>query len=285
MRIPPLPRAHGLRLSVPVLSWSCKAVAVYACVCLAVFLGQRWLLYPRYLVPDWQGWSWPLIERVTVETADGERLKGFWKQPAPEAGVVITFHGNGSLPEPNAERFASAPWATRGWGVLAVAYRGYPGSTGSPDEAGLLADGEAAYAYAQRRVPGVPVLFHGHSLGTGVAVAMAARHPSKGLYLEAAYPSLEAVAHSVYPFLPTFLLLDTMHSDRRIPGVRSPALLVHGHEDTVIPPAFGRALAAAAGTGAAFVEITADHMSVFGLEDVRAEALFRDAPVVGPSLP
>ena len=38
-----------------------------------------------------------------------------------------------------------------GYGVLAVSYRGYGGSTGSPTQSGLMQDGKAAYREARAR--------------------------------------------------------------------------------------------------------------------------------------
>ena len=42
-------------------------------------------------------------------------------------------------------------FTARGYGFLAVSYRGYGGSTGSPTENGLMQDGEAAYWEARTR--------------------------------------------------------------------------------------------------------------------------------------
>lgn len=248
-----------------------------------LFAYQRWVVFPTYMVPMADDWTWPGVKRVAVRTADGETLRGYWRPPAPGAGVVVTFHGNGSMPEPHAARFASGPWLRNGWGVLAVAFRGYPGSTGSPSEEGILADGEAATAFVRSEAPGAAVLFHGHSLGTGVAVAQAARHPSKGLYLEAAYSSLSAVARYRAPYMPTFLLWDTMRSEDRIAPVSAPILMVHGDADPLIPPAIGRRLAAAASRPVDFLEIPGDHMSLLGERDDLAEATFRNAAPSPPT--
>lgn len=259
------------------------AIAVWACTAALALAGQRYLVFPAYLVRVPADWSWNGVERVAVATADGETLKGYWRPPAPGAPVVVSFHGNAAYPEPHAERFAAPPWSTAGWGMLAVAYRGYPGSTGSPSEAGLLADGEAALAFVEARAPGAGLLLHGHSLGSGVAVALAARHPAKGLYLEAPYSSVLAVARHRAPLLPTALLRDTFRSDERIGAVRARTVLVHGDADPVIPDRFGRELAGAARPGvASFLSVRGDHFSIFGEADEAQEPLFRAAPALPP---
>jgi len=249
----------------------------------ALFAMQRKLLYPASHVAQNDDWGAPGVSRVVVVTADGERLRGYWKPPAAGGSVVVTFHGNGSSVVTHARRFAEPPWSTNGWGFLAIAWRSYPGSTGSPSEAGLLADGEAAVAFVERE-SAAPMLFHGHSLGTGVAVAMAARHKSKGLYLEAPYDSMTAVAQGHYPYAPGFILLDTFRSVDRIADVASRVLAIHGLADVVIPPQRGLALVAAAQPGGRFIGLAGiDHNDGFAVRDAVAEALFRPLAAVEPN--
>lgn len=275
-------RAAWRRLPAPVRLALRFGASVWVTTALIAFTAQRWLVFPAHLVSVPETYLRTGVSRVEVPTADGERLKGFWKPPAPGAGVVVTFHGNGSAPEWHADRFNAAPWSTNGWGFLAVAYRGYPGSTGSPSEDGIIADGEAALAYASGHAPGAPVLLHGHSLGTSVAVALAARHPAKGLYLEAPFTSMRAMAAHRAPFLPSVLLLDTLRSDLRIPAVAARTVVVHGTEDPVVPTSMGRALAALAVPPAEFVPVPGDHVSFLGDADDALEPAFRAAPVVAP---
>jgi uncharacterized protein len=143
-----------------------------------------------------------------------------------------------------ADRFSTGPWAAHGWGVLAITYRGYPGSTGSPSEAGILADGEAAIAFVRKSAPESAILVHGHSLGTGVAVAMAATHPVLGAYLESPYASLLSLAKRQFRYLPGFLMRDPMRSDLRVARVKAPVIAIHGKQDPVIPVSSARELIA-----------------------------------------
>jgi uncharacterized protein len=123
-----------------------------------------------------------------------------------------------------------------GTGLLALSYRGYEGSTGSPSEIGLHLDADAAYAFAAARVPADRIVVWGHSLGTGVAVGLAAERPIEALILEAPYTSVVDVASMRFPYLPIRLLLkDQFRSDSRIGQVTAPVLMLHGALDDTIP--------------------------------------------------
>lgn len=158
--------------------------------------------------------------------------------------------------------------------MLAVAYRGYPGSTGSPSEAGLIEDGIAAYRAIADRAPDAPVLLHGHSLGAAVAVAVAERVSHLGLYLEAPFDSLAHLVALRFPFVPGRLLRDRYRSDLRIGHTTGPVFIVHGAADPVIPIKLAARLAAAAGPQTRFAAIPGDHVSILGNRDAEARGLF-----------
>ena len=128
---------------------------------------------------------------------------------------------------------------------MALSYRGYGGSTGKPTEAGLIEDARAAYAYAAERYPGRIVLW-GESLGTGVAVALAAEKPVTHLILDAPFTSaVDVAARDLYRFLPVRLLMkDQFRSDRRIKHVKAPVLILHGEADDIMPIRYGERLLA-----------------------------------------
>ena len=150
-----------------------------------------------------------------LTTADGEKVI-VWHVPArPGHPVVLYFHGNGDFLAGFFGRFRDI--IADGTGVVALSYRGYAGSSGRPSEQGLLRDAAAAYAFTTARYGADKIVVWGFSLGTGVAVALAAEQPVGKLILEAPYTSIADVAASAFPIFPVRLVMrDPFHSDQRI---------------------------------------------------------------------
>jgi len=183
----------------------------------------------------------PEAEEHFLTTADGEKVI-VWHMPAkPNRPVVLFFHGNGDFLAGRVRRFKGI--ISDGTGLVALSFRGYAGSTGSPSEQGLLQDAAAAFAFTQARYAADRIVVWGFSLGTGVAVAVASEHPIGKLVLEAPYTSTVDVAASLLPIVPVGLLMrDQFHSDRRIAQVKVPLLIMHGENDPAIPIRFGERL-------------------------------------------
>ena len=248
-------------------------VTAYLGVAGFLYFKQRDMVFPAWAVaPPDPGFHAGIegLERVTLETPDGERLLAYWRRPEPGKPTLLTFHGNGSTPQPHAERFAGdAVWRESGVGLLAPAYRGYPGSSGSPSEEGLIIDGLAALDFLRAELgAGHPVVLHGHSLGSAIAIAVAAQRPVEALYLESPFTSALAIAKRQYPFLPGFLMRDPFHSDRRIGTVSAGQIfIVHGTDDRVIRVEMARDLAALADSPQLYIVEGGDHVSIMGLYD------------------
>ena len=200
------------------LKWLLIVVSVgYVCGLLALFFAQRAVLFP---VPTTartapQAAGFPEAEEHILTTADGEKVI-VWHVPArPGRPVVLYFHGNGDYLAGFFGRFRSI--IADGTGIVALSYRGYAGSTGQPSEQGLLQDAAAAYAFTAARYRADNIVVWGFSLGTGVAVALAAEQRIGRLILEAPYTSIADVAASAFWFAPVRLLMrDQFRSDGRI---------------------------------------------------------------------
>jgi fermentation-respiration switch protein FrsA (DUF1100 family) len=216
------------------------AVFAYAALVGLMYFSQRALLYPGAVfapgdVPAEPVWG----ESVTIRTPDGESLHAL-HSPASGQPTVLLFLGNADRAANYG--FLADALSERGVGLLALSYRGYPGSTGAPTEAGLFVDGLAAFDWLAERSPDGIVLL-GQSLGSGVAVYTAARRPALGAVLISAYTSVEALAAASYPWLPVRLLLkDRFRSDLLIREVHQPKLFIHGRRDSIIPLSFGEQL-------------------------------------------
>jgi fermentation-respiration switch protein FrsA (DUF1100 family) len=238
-----------------ILKWLLIVVAViYVGGFAALFLLQRSFLFPiptrERIAPAAAGF--PDVEEHVLTTADGEKII-VWHAPAkPGRPVILYFHGNGDYLAGFFGRFRDM--IADGTGIVVPAYRGYSGSTGSPNEQGLLRDAEAAYAFARARYAADRIVVWGFSLGSGVAVALAAENPVAKLILEAPYSSIADVAASAFPIFPVrWLLKDPFRSDLRIVGVKVPLLVLHGARDPTIPIAFGERLFALANEPKQFV--------------------------------
>jgi fermentation-respiration switch protein FrsA (DUF1100 family) len=180
----------------------------------------------------------PEAEEVPLKASDGVPITAWYVKPQDGKPVIVYFHGNGGALRDHVGRFKKLVGA--GIGLVALEYRGYGGNPGSPSERGLIADGEAAYAFAAARYPIKQIVLWGESLGSGVAVAVAAEKPVGRLILEAPFTSAAAVAAIRYWYLPVRLLMkDQFHSDRRIGKVKAPLLILHGVHDHVVPYAMG----------------------------------------------
>jgi uncharacterized protein len=212
-----------------------------------LYLAQRSFLFPipetMRTAPGAAGF--PAVEEHLLTTADGERVI-VWHLPArPGHPVILYFHGNGDFLAGFFGRFRSV--IADGTGVVALSYRGYAGSSGRPSEQGLLQDAAAAYAFTTARYGADRIVVWGFSLGSGVAVALAAEHPVGKVILEASYASIADVAASAFPIFPIRLVMrDPFHSDARIGQVKAPLLFMHGARDPTIPIALGERLFALA---------------------------------------
>jgi uncharacterized protein len=219
---------------------------VYLGIVALMYFAQRSLMYfPETLRTAPTQAGLPQAEEVVLDTADGERVIVWHIAPRGDQPVVLYFHGNGGALRYRVDRYRAL--TEDGTGLVLLSYRGYGGSSGRPSESGLIEDARAAYAFATQRYPMARLVLWGESLGTGVAVAIAAEKAGEKnvarVVLEAPFASAVSVAASVYPFVPVrFLMKDQFRSDLRIRNVTVPVLIVHGDRDTVIPIESGERL-------------------------------------------
>jgi hypothetical protein len=210
-----------------------------------IFVLQRPMMYPRDPTPaDVRQSGIAGMEELRLRTEDGETLVAWHLPPrAPERPVLVYFHGNaGNMARPERLHRLRA-LADEGLGLLAVSYRGYGGSTGTPTEEGLHLDARAAHAEALRRYGAGRLVAYGESLGTGVAVRLAVERPVAGVILESPYTSTAAVAERVYGLFPVRLvMLDQFRSDEIVGRLRAPLLVLHGDRDVIIPVEQGERL-------------------------------------------
>ena len=223
------------------------AVVAYAVAVLGMYMFQRKLQYHaenKGLTPEGVGVVGASVETLT--TPDGEKIIVWYAPAAKGKPTILYFHGNAGEIGDRPLRFNY--YHSRGLGVTYVSYRGYGGSTGSPTEQGLITDANTAYDWllAEGVAPNSIALL-GESLGSGVAVQVAAQKQVGAVALNAPYTSTADVAARIYWWLPVHLLMkDQYKSIKFIADVKVPLLVVHGDLDILIPLEFGRRLFAAA---------------------------------------
>lgn len=190
---------------------------------------------------------------VVIETPDGEKLAAFEHRAEASQATVLVFHGNGDAAM--LQRTKARALVDAGMGVLLVEYRGYPGSTGNPTEAGLATDALASYDFVRSTTNG-PIGLYAHSIGTGVAVKLATQRTVSAVVLESPFDSLLAIARLRFNWLPLdWLLKHPFRSDLHIADITAPILIMHGVLDRVIPIEHGRQLHALAPSGTEFIAI------------------------------
>ena len=222
------------------LKWLLIIVVVgYGGLLLLVYLGQRALQYfPERARTPPAAAGLPEAEEVVLDSSGGERVIVWHIPPRGEKPVVLYFHGNGGSLRGRVDRFRAL--AADGTGLIALSYRGYGGSSGRPTEKGLIDDALAAYAFAAARYPASRLALWGESLGTGVAVALAAQKPVGRIVLESPFTSIADIAAQIYWFFPVRLLIkDSFRSDLLIGTVTAPFLILHGDKDSIVPITLG----------------------------------------------
>jgi fermentation-respiration switch protein FrsA (DUF1100 family) len=252
------------------------ALVGYGALLALMYLAQRSIMYfPERFRTAPSAAGLPQAEEFTLDTADGERVIAWHVPPRGEKPVVLYFHGNGGALRYRVPRFHAL--IDGGFGLVALSYRGYGGSTGSPTEHGLIADAAAAYGFAAARYPAPRIALWGESLGSGVAVALAAKKPVARMVLEAPFTSAADVGAAVYWFLPVRLLMkDQFRSDLRIGKVTAPVLILHGDRDNVVPFSQGERLYALINAPKRFVRIAGgahEGLDALGAMDAAREFL------------
>lgn len=213
-------------------------------------LERRLMYFPgtTYIPPAQAGLAG--VQEKILATADGERVMAWFSPPKPGRRTLLYFHGNAGALDTRAERIAR--YAAEGLGIFIMTYRGFAGSSGSPSEDVNVADANLAYqTLVELGLSPADVVVYGESLGTGVAVQLAAVRPVGGLVLEAPYTSMPDLAALHYPLLalPGRIFMRNRYDTRRhIVSVTAPLLIIHGEADGIIPVEMGREIHALAGS-------------------------------------
>lgn len=231
--------------------WSTLAAIVLAMAGCATLDEQqrKWIFQPRQ--GSWWGASSADGMRdewiAFTPRGDGEpvKLHALWlAHERPDAPVMLYLHG--ARWDVVSSSFRMRRLQALGVSVLGIDYRGFGRSTAAlPSEASAYEDARAAWEWLREQHPQRPRLIYGHSLGSAIAVHLAAEvNDESGVIVEGGFTSIpDVVATFRYGWLPLrALITQRFDAAERIAEVGSPVLVVHGASDRLIQPALGRAL-------------------------------------------
>ena len=125
---------------------------------------------------------------------------------------------------------------------LIIAWRGFSGNKGKPNEMGLYEDAESAVKWLNAKgIKEKNIILYGEALGTGHAIEVAQNKNFAGIILESPFTSMVNMGKKYYPFFPvSFLLKDKFESHRKIKKVSVPVFVLHGKKDKIVPFAMGK---------------------------------------------
>lgn len=217
---------------------------IYLILVITLFSFQRKLQYhPQGDATKIAYCSPPGFEKKYLTTTDGVKILAWYQKPkTPHNKIILYFHGNAGNFSEREHKFQS--FVKNKLGVLAISYRGYPGSEGSPSELGLIKDADAALVFLlDQGYKPKDIIFYGESLGSGVAIQLAARINPAAVILESPFSSIANVAKKTYWFVPVNLILkDKFESIKYVSNITAPVLIIHGTADQVVPYSEGKKL-------------------------------------------
>jgi len=229
------------------MHWVMKSVliigALYVVGALALYFLQRRIMFSpdptRVLV---EAVHIAGLQEVVLETDEGVKLYCWHVKAKPGKPTLLFFHGNGGNVANREEKFLQL--SNAGFGVFMLGYRGFGGSEGRPSEAAFVRDAQLAYNHLiEQNFSANDIVIYGESIGTSVAVQLAAQVKSAAVILEAPMYSVLSIAQARYPYAPVRgFLRDKFETNMFIQDVSVPLLILHGDDDGVIPLASGRRL-------------------------------------------
>lgn len=229
-------------MPIKIILWTLSFYLVY---CGFLFLMQRQILFPRYLIgTQSKSEDLPFMEKIWIKTSFG-KTEAWFLPPDPMNNVepspaVIFAHGNGELIDfwpDELKRFNHF-----GIGVMLLEYPGYGRSEGKPSQKNITETFNNAYNILIERkdVDPAKIILFGRSLGGGAVCTLAAERPSAALILMSTFTSARSFAKKY--LAPGFLVRDPFNNLTVVRNYPKPVLVFHGKFDEVIPYSHGMAL-------------------------------------------
>ncbi|MBE0576042.1 MAG: alpha/beta hydrolase [Desulfuromonadales bacterium] len=177
-------------------------------------------------------------EEIAFLATDGTRLSGWLVSGRPNAPIVLFCIGNAGNISHRLETLQLLH--DFGVAVFIFNYRGYGLSEGKASEHGTYHDVAGALELLNKRGwPSERTIIFGRSLGAAIGLEAALHSPPAGLIMESAFTSIAAMGQHHYPLINRLLgwLIGAKYDNlKKISGLKSPVLLIHGKDDTICPP-------------------------------------------------
>ncbi len=240
-------------------------VAIYALLCLAIFVFQARLVYfPMKTMAATPAAIGLAYEDVLLDAGNGTSVHGWYLPGRDDARTLLFLHGNaGNI----SHRLDSLRiFNELGLNVLIIDYSGFGQSGGTPGERQSYEDARLAWQNLTRTRGVAPerIVIFGRSLGGGVATWLATQETPGGLILESSFTSVPALARKYYPMFPVRWLARIRYDNAsRLPTVACPVLIAHSRDDELVPISHGRELFALAREPKSFLELRGSHNAGF----------------------
>ena len=211
-------------------------IVIYASVLILLFIFQRSLMYHPQENNYFGDKLEVEVEKVKIITSDNINLLGwFHKKDLKKFKTIVYFHGNAGKLENRIHKLNH--FKDIDINFLIIAWRGFSGNKGKPNEKGLYIDGNSTILWLKNLgLKEKDIILYGESLGTGVATEIAQSNNYAGLVLETPFTSMVEAAKNFYPYIPVSLLSkDKYDNQNKIKNINIPVLVMHGEVDQIVP--------------------------------------------------
>lgn len=233
------------------MHWLSLLLVLYAAWCAAIYVFQDRVMFPLDMLEPAMPNLPPGAEAVVIDPVEAGRpirveacyIRGAATAQRPTP-LLVFFHGNAETVD-NCLILAR-DWASRGFAVLLVEYRGYGRSDGTPSQKHLVGDSLAFIEQVASRPEIDPnrIVLHGRSLGAAVAAQVAATlaptRPVRAVIVQSTFTSVPRMAARF--LAPWFLIRNPFRTDRALADAGVPVLILHGRDDEIISVAHARRL-------------------------------------------
>jgi pimeloyl-ACP methyl ester carboxylesterase len=195
---------------------------------------EKLLFFPTKLSADYTFTFRHPFEEKNYQINGDVKLNTVLFKADSTKGIVLFLHGNGGAIHGWGD--GAGVYLAIGYDVLYLDYRGYGKSTGRiTSEAQLISDAQLVYDDLKKKYSESKLIISGTSIGTGIAVQLAAKNNPQQLVLVSPYASLKQLIGEKVPVVPRFIVRYKLASKEYLKDISCPISVLHGDEDLVIP--------------------------------------------------